>query len=85
MSFFCHDCNCTTESTKPVFFRRLKSNTFYIAAICVKCKREKSRYVNMVLPEIFYDLSYKKVHFNAFLSNGKMVDILEKLKNYILH
>jgi hypothetical protein len=84
MSFFCYECNCITETIKPVFLKKIGGKSYYIAAICKKCENEKSRFLNMKLPNIFTKLA-TKIYINNIKINGEKVDILEELRELVLH
>ena len=80
MSCFCYECKCITNMIKPVFIRRLPTNSFHIVGLCEVCNNEKGRYINIRIDDIFYKLSLKKAYINTIPYGDKKVDILEKLR-----
>jgi hypothetical protein len=81
--YHCNVCNCDTSCKEPILIRRLKSvrPKFSIVSLCMECENEKSRIINIQLPEMFNRIEINRDYFNTIPVDGKRVSILNNLQN----
>jgi hypothetical protein len=77
----------TETKEQPFLIKKIltdKKPKFFIAGLCLKCDNEKSRVINMRLPDMFYKIPDKQVFFNSMLVDNKRVPIIANLPGLVL-